>query len=168
MVVRRNCPGCPPMRRSVIFLPALLALAAVPSVARGQSGGPHSWLFGAWTGGLFPVPPGLTAQACLGQPTVVFTRDVVLRAQLTEVTFAQRVIVTARTSPGQTDFQFTPALDPLAATSNGLLGLDAPRAAAGFGCESEDVLHVRRVNENEILFPGCAEFPNPLERCPAQ
>lgn len=156
------------MRRRVACLLALLIFAAVPwSVARSQSGGPHAWLFGAWTGGLFPVPPGLTAQACLGQPTVIFTRDVVLRASLTDVMFAQRVIVTARTSAGQTDIQFTPSVDALATTSNGLLGLSAPNAAAGFGCESADVLHVQRVGENEIRFPGCHDFPNPLVRCPA-
>jgi hypothetical protein len=155
------------MRRSVACLLAVVAL--VPwGAAHAQSGAPHSWLFGAWVGGLFPVPPGLTAQACLGQPTVIFTRDVVLRAQLTDVTFAQRVIVTARTVASHTDFAFTPAVDALAATSNGLLGLEAPKAAAGFGCESEDVLHVQRSSETEITFPGCREFPNPLVRCPAR
>jgi len=154
------------MRRYVACLLALLALAAAGQ-ARGQSGAPHPWwLFGAWTGGLFPVPPGLGAQACLAEPTVIFTRDVVLRASLTDVTFTQRVIVTARTQAGQTEFEFTPAQDTLAATSNGLLGLAAPKAAAGFGCERDDVLHVRWVNENEIQFPGCADFPNPLVRCP--
>jgi hypothetical protein len=153
------------MRRTALALLATLMLSA-PSHA--QSGGPHSWLFGEWTGGLFPVPESMSAQACLGQPTVIFARDVVLRAVLTDVTFTQRVIVTARTTAGQTDIQFTPALDSLAATSNGLLGLDQPKAAAGFGCESEDVLHVRRLSENQIVFPGCKEFPNPLVRCPGK
>jgi hypothetical protein len=158
------------MRRSALCLLALLALVAAPGrPARGQSGAAHPWwLFGAWTGGLFPVPPGMGAQACLAQPTVIFTRDVVLRTSLTEVTFTQRVVVTARTQAGQTEFAFTPAEDTLAATSNGLLGLAAPKPAAGFGCESADVLHVRWLNENEIQFPGCADFPNPLVRCGAR
>ena len=155
------------MRRCAACLLALLLCVALPGGARSQSGAPHAWLFGAWTGGLFPVPAGVSAQACLGQPTVIFTRDVVLRATLTEVTFTQRVIATARTAGGNTEFEFTPALDPLAATSNGLLGLQAPRPAAGFGCETPDVLHVKRINENEIVFPGCREFPDPLVRCPA-
>jgi hypothetical protein len=155
-------------RRLALVLLAPLLLPAPWAGARAQSGAPHAWLFGEWTGGLFPVPEKLTAQACLGEPTVIFTRDAVMRAALTEVTYAQRVIVTARTAAGQTDIQFTPALDPLAATSNGLLGLDQPKAAAGFGCESPDVLHVRRINENQIAFPGCREFPNPLVRCPAR
>ncbi len=129
---------------------------------------PHAWLFGSWTGGLFPAPSNISAQTCLGQPTVIFTRDAVLRASLTEVTYSQRVIETARTTAGITDFRFSPAVDPLAATSNGLLGLDPPKEAAGFGCETSDVLHVQRRGDNEIAFPGCADFPNPLIRCPAR
>ena len=35
----------------------------------------------------------------------------------------------------------------------------------GFGCESADVLHVVKRGENEIMFPGCADFPYPLIRC---
>jgi len=169
IVGRLPLSGILAMRRSIACPLALLALVAAPlGAAHSQSGAPHAWLFGEWTGGLFPVPEGLTTQACLGEPTVIFTRDAVMRAALTDVTYTQRVIVTARTSPGQTDIQFTPAVDSLAATSNGLLGLDAPKAAAGFGCDSDDVLHVRRVNDNEIVFPGCREFPNPLVRCPAR
>jgi hypothetical protein len=151
------------MRRTALALLATLPL--LPATGHAQSGAPHSWLFGEWTGGLFPAPANLTAQACLGQPTVIFTRDVVIRGSLTEVNFTQRVIVTARTTSGQTDIQFTPALDALAANSNGLLGLDQPKASAGFGCETEDVLHIRRISENEISFPGCKEFPEPLVRC---
>lgn len=155
------------MRRLARFS-LMLALAVTPLAGgQAQSGAPHAWLYGAWTGGLFPVSPKISAAACLAQPTVIFTRDVVLRATLTDVTFDQRVIVTARTANGQTEIQFTPAVDALAATSNGLLGLDQPKAAAGFGCERPDVLHVRRISENEISFPGCRDFPSPLVRCPA-
>lgn len=151
------------MRRAVT---CLLLACALPGVARAQSGVPHAWLFGAWVGGLFPVAPGVAAQACLGQPTVIFTRDVVLRAQLTLPTYAQRVIVTARTQGGQTDLQFTPAVDETAALNNGLLGIDPPDPQAGFGCEDTDVLHVRRISETEIAFPGCKDFPEKLIRCP--
>ena len=162
------------MRHAAARLLVLSALATVPlatgpiAPARAQSGPPHAWLFGAWTGGLFPAPEGLSAQACLGQPTVIFTRDVVIRGQLTDVSYVERVVVTARTTSGQTDIQFTPAADTLAATSNGLLGLEAPKAPAGFGCEDEDVLHVKRISDNEIAFPGCRDFPNPLVRCPSR
>ena len=151
--------------RLLVLLP--LAIAPVGG-ARAQSGAPHAWLFGAWVGGLYPVSQGMSAQACLGQPTVIFTRDVVMRAQLTDVTFVQRVVATARTAGGQTDFRFTPAVDQVAASSNSLLGLTAPKATLGFGCESRDVLHVRRITENEIVFPGCHDFPEPLVRCPAR
>jgi hypothetical protein len=160
------------MRRPAKRLFALLSLAllALPgaAMAPARGGPPHAWLFGTWTGGLFPVTGPLTAEACLAQPTVIFTRDVVLRAMLTDVTFAQRVVATARTNPGVTDFLFAPGVDPAAATSSGLLGLEAPKAAQGFGCESPDVLHVLRRTDNEITFPGCGDFPNPLIRCPAR
>jgi hypothetical protein len=124
---------------------------------------PHAWLFGTWTGGLFPVPSNISAAACLGEPVVIFTRDVVMRATLTDVTYTQRVIATARTNPGVTDFQFAPT----AAPQSGLFGV-VPAPAVGFGCESPDVLHVQRRSENEITFPGCADFPNPLVRCPSR
>lgn len=161
------------MRRTAAFVTAaicgLAACAAPLQPAAAQTGGaPHAWLYGAWTGGIFPVTPGLTQQACLAQPTVIFTRDVVMRSTLTEVTFTQRVIETARNSPAGTDFQFAPAVDPVAATSRGLLGMEPPKPAAGFGCESSDVLHVQRRSENEIVFPGCQEFPSPLVRCAAR
>ena len=159
------------MRRPVKHLFALLSLAAValPGTAGAQAAGgpPHAWLFGTWIGGLFPVSGPVNAQLCLSQPTVIFTRDVVLRAELTDVTYIQRVVATARTNPGVTDFVFSPSVDPAAEIGNGLMGMDPPKPASGFGCESPDVLHVRRITDNEIAFPGCSDFPNPLVRCPA-
>ncbi len=161
------------MRRTAARMLVLLAVsgqaAALAPAASAQTaaGVPHAWLFGAWTGGLFPVSSGMAAQACLAQPTVIFTRDVVLRAELTDVTYTQRVVATARTNPGVTDFVFAPGVDPAAALGNGLMGMDPPKAASGFGCESPDVLHVRRISDSEISFPGCNDFPNPLVRCAA-
>ncbi len=153
------------MRLAATFsLACLLAAASltgsVPVAAQGQP--PHAWLFGSWTGGLFPVPSGLTLQACMAQPVVIFTRDVVLRASLTDPAYAQRVIETARTGPGRTDFQFTPPVD---ATAGGLLEGSAPKPSPGFGCENPNVLHVVRQGDNQISFPGCADFPEPLVRC---
>ena len=89
------------MRRPALFLAATLALfGAVLPAAQAQSGGsaqpPHAYLFGTWTGGLFPVPANLSPQACLSQPVVIFTRDLVMRATLTEQTLIQREIETAR------------------------------------------------------------------------
>ena len=126
---------------------------------------PHAWLFGEWTGGLFPAAPHPTAESCRAQPTVVFMRDVVLRATLTNPTYEQRVVATARTYGDHTDFTFAP-LPPSSATDP-LTG--APMAsAAGFGCAGPDELRVVRKSANEIVFSGCADFPNPLVRCPSR
>ena len=150
------------MRRTPQLLAALALLGTIlPAGGQAQAPAqpPHAYLFGTWTGGIFPTPANLSPQACLSQPVVVFTRDLVLRATLTEQTLTQREIETARASPTGTEFRFaSPGARP------GLLGPGiAP--AAGFGCEDPDSLHVQRRGENEIVFPGCADFPNPLVRC---
>jgi hypothetical protein len=136
-----------------------------PAVAQTERTAPHAWLFGTWTGGLFPAPSQPTAQTCLAQPVVIFTRDVVLRASLTDVTFIQREIETARTSGEITEFHFLPARQTPGAD---LLGAGAPEPARGFGCASPNALTVRHLSDNEISFPGCVDFPNPLVRCPSR
>lgn len=158
------------MRRIVVCLIILLLASpgATPTARAQQPPAPHAWLYGTWTGGLFPVPSGLTAAMCLAQPVVVFTRDVVLRATLIDMEFQQRVIETARSNPAGTEFRFAPSVNPLATLGSGLLGRAAPPPAVGFGCETPDVLHVQRRGENEIAFPGCSDFPEPLIRCPAR
>lgn len=142
---------------------AALPVAAPPRPARAQGQPPHAWLFGTWTGGLFPAPSGLSARSC--QPVVVFTRDVVMQATLLEQTLTERVIETVRATPTGAEFRFVDA-DP-ARTSTGLLDLGGS-PPAGFGCEDPDTLVVQRRGANEIVFPGCADFPNPLVRCPAR
>lgn len=127
--------------------------------AQGQP--PHAWLFGTWTGGLFPAPSGLSAQTC--QPVAIFTRDVVMRATLLDPNPVQRVIETVRATPAGTEFRFVAV--PPAPASGGLLDLAAP-PTTGFGCADPDALVVQRRGANEIAFPGCADFPNPLVRCP--
>ncbi|MBC7801471.1 MAG: hypothetical protein H7Z10_12690 [Gemmatimonadaceae bacterium] len=148
------------MRRFAVRLLAstLLGVAALPAAAQSPAQPPHSWLFGTWSGGIFPAPSGMTPQACLSQPIVIFTRDLVLRATITEQVLTQREIETARATPQGAEFRF-------AATGggSGLLGASASRP--GFGCEGPNVLRVQRRGENEISFPGCADFPNPLVRC---
>jgi hypothetical protein len=57
-------------------------------------------------------------------------------------------------------------LRPLAGPLAGLTPVTAGAGAQGFGCANPDELHVERRNNNEIVFPGCADFPNPLVRCP--
>lgn len=140
---------------------AALSLAAL-SPALAQSEAPHAWLFGSWTGGLFPPPSYLTAQACLMQPVVIFTRDVVLQATLTDLQYTQHGIETARTKSGATEFRF------LAPREQDAGVLSDPGTPASFGCENPNVLHVQRKSDNEISFPGCAAFPYPLVRCPAR
>lgn len=150
------------------LLACLICLAPFADAIAQPAPPPHAWLFGVWTGGLFPAEPHPTAERCLAQPSVIFTRDVVLRATLTDVTFVQRVVATARTANGRTDFTFAPA-PAQSAGNDPLTGLPATQAAApGFGCAGADELHVERRGANEIVFPGCADFPNPLVRCPGR
>jgi hypothetical protein len=127
---------------------------------------PHAWLYGSWTGGLFPVPSGLTAQLCLAQPVVIFTRDLVLRATLVDQLYHQRAIETVRASPNSTDFRFSPALQPR--QDFGLFGNAPAEPALGFGCADPNGLRVVRRSDNEIVFEGCSDFPEPLIRCPAR
>ncbi len=124
---------------------------------------PHASLYGSWTGGLFPVPSNLTAQACLAQPVVIFTKDLVLRATIIDAIYHQRVIETVRTTANGTDFRFIP--NPGADISSGLFGAPATRPEPGFGCADPNSLHVVRRGENEIIFEGCSDFPEPLYRC---
>lgn len=152
------------MRRTCLTLATTLLLAAaLPATgqSQGQSQGqpPHAYLFGTWSGGLFPAPANMTPAACLSQPVVIFTRDLVLRATLVEQTLTQREVETARNSASGTEFRFAAT-----GAAPSLTGAGSP-GAAGFGCEDPNVLHVQRRGENEITFPGCADFPNPLVRC---
>ena len=147
------------MRRTILGLLAALvaAPAAAPAVAQGGQP-PHAWLFGTWTGGIFPVSSSLPPQTCLSQPVVIFTRDLVMRATLTEQTLTQREIQTARAIPGGMEFRLTSTGVAPGALVRGARG-------GGFGCASPDVLTVQRRGDNEITFPGCADFPNTLVRC---
>jgi hypothetical protein len=138
---------------------ASYALLAHPPVAHSQNQPPHAWLFGTWTGGLFPPPERLTAQACFSQPVVIFTRDLVMRATLTEQTLTQLEVETARATSTGVEFHFSaPAVTPRM-FGGGVAG------TIGFGCPIPDGLTVQRRGENEISFPDCADFPYPLVRC---
>ena len=154
--------------RRIAHPTATLAAAALfaASPAGAQSNAPpHAWLFGAWIGGLFPPPSAVSAQECLAQPVVIFTRDIVMRATLTDQLYTQRLVETARGTASGFEFRFAQSL-PVAAASP--FGQQQNQAEIGFGCENPDVLHVQRRGENEISFPGCPEFPYPLVRCPAR
>ncbi len=159
------------------LLACLLLSCAVVPAARGQAPSqaqaqaqapsrqpPHAWLFGTWSGGIFPAPSNLSAEACLSQPVVIFTRDLVLRATLVEQVLTQREIETVRTTPTGFEFRFAAAPRGL----SGLLGTAPPPQAVGFGCLDPNQLTVQRRGENELAFPGCEDFPNPLVRCPTR
>ena len=152
------------MRCLAACLIGLATFCAAP--LRAAEPPPHAWLFGEWTGGLFPAPPHPTAEMCRAQPTLVFMRDVVLRATLTDVTYLQRVVATARTYGDHTDFTFAPE-PPAAGATDPLTGAQVA-SSGGFGCASPDELHVVRKSANEIVLPDCADFPNPLVRCPSR
>jgi hypothetical protein len=144
----------------------MLAVAMV--LALGGSGGaqqrsepPHAWVFGSWTGGIFPAGE-TSAVRCLGQPTVIFTRDVVLRASALDVAYRQRLVETVAAGPEALEFRFAPAA-PQATPFGARLPPDS-----GFGCPGgPNSLRVERRGPDEIVFPDCDEFPSPLKRCVA-
>ena len=152
------------MRRAVLFaLLAVPVLMAAPGIAAPQprprqaepaparGGPPHAWLFGVWTGGLFPVLDGMLEKDCSTQATVGFAQDTVAHTTLLNNGMVRRVIETVRTSPTGAEFRFAPIETDL----------------AGFGCDDPNALHVERINADMISFPNCAGFPYPLQRCPA-
>ncbi len=145
------------------LLAAALVAAPPSDHSHAQSNMPQGFLLGSWTGGLFPAPAVLSAEQCLLQPTVIFTRDLVLRATLTDQFYIQRLIETARGTGSGVDFRFAEAAS---AGSSDPLSLSGA-AGGGFGCEDPNLLHVQRVSPNQIRFPGCSDFPFPLLRCPA-
>ena len=156
--------------RRIVHLIATITLAALvmaPPPARAQGGQPpQAWLFGAWTGGLFPPPSSLGSQECLAQPVVIFTRDIVMRAVITDTAYSQRVVETARITADGVEFRFSP---PIPQSPSSPFGMSASATTeAGFGCISPDVLQVQRRSDNEISFPGCTDFPYPLVRCPGR
>jgi hypothetical protein len=145
------------MRRWVLIVAMVAALGGSGSAQQGLP--PHAWVFGSWTGGMFP--PGDTAgPRCTGQPSVIFTRDVVLRASLLDVSYRQRLIETVAADPESLNFRFI-AATPQATPFGARLPPDI-----GFGCPGgPNELRVRRLGPDEIVFPDCAEFPSPLKRC---
>ena len=145
----------------VLALSAPLLATGAVAQPRGAAA-PHAWLFGSWTGGLYPAADAEGA-ACFGQPTVIFTRDVVMRASLLDVAYRQRLVETAAATPDGVEFRFTPAPG-----GGGAMGGRLP-PDFGFGCEGNpNLLRVVRQGENEIIFPDCTNFPSPLKRCVAR
>ena len=150
----------------LIAFSALAALLSLPAPVRAQVNVPaHGWLFGAWTGGLFPPPSSLAAQECLAQPVVIFTRDLVMRVVITDQLYVQRLVETARVTGDGVEFRLVRPVPE--ASSNPFSPSAAGADDVGFGCISPDILHVQRLSPNQISFPDCKDFPYPLVRCPA-
>ena len=148
------------MRRWALLLALGLPLmGSMDADAQTRQGPPHEWTFGSWTGGIFPA--GETeGGACLGSPTVIFTRDIVMRVSVVDTAYRERTIETVAQTPNGLEFRFT-AAPPV-------FGPMGPRAApdAGFGCPGgPNVLRVERKGPDELAFPGCSEFPSSLKRC---
>lgn len=147
-----------PMRNLACCLMLMTPLLATGAAAQ-QPNAPHAWLYGSWTGGIFPA--GETEGArCLAQPSVIITRDIVLRAGLLDPTYRQRLIETVATRPDGATFRFSPAAPP-----GGPVAVRMP-PDIGFGCPGGiDTLEVQSLGPNEIAFPECREMPFPLRRC---
>jgi hypothetical protein len=145
------------MRRWMLVAATMLALGGSGAAQQGDP--PHAWVFGSWTGGIYP--PGETEGArCTGHPTLIFTRDVVLRASALDVPYRQRLVETVAAEPEALEFRFVPA-QPQSTPFGMRLAPDS-----GFGCPGgPNTLRVERRGPNEIVFPNCAEFPSPLRRC---
>jgi hypothetical protein len=142
------------MLRRRSLLPVMSGLLAVPSLALAQTrqGPPHEWMFGGWTGGIFPAID-TEGPACFGNVSVIVTRDVVMRVSSLDIAFRQRAIETVALVPDGLEFRFVP-----------LPGRGIPEA--GFGCDNNpNILRVRRVSDDEVVFTDCREFPSPLKRC---
>ena len=149
------------MRRWALLLALGLPLAGpIDAGAQQRQGPPHEWVFGVWTGGQFP-PGDTDTPACFGSPTVIFTRDVVMRIAAFDAAYHQRPVETAATLPdGGLEFRFVSAA-PAARAMGARLPPDI-----GFGCGgSPDLLRVQRRGPDEIAFPDCADFPSSLKRC---
>ncbi|CAH0262175.1 hypothetical protein [Roseomonas sp. CECT 9278] len=144
-------------RRFACKLILAAPMLAAPALAQGPVA-PHEWLFGSWTGGMFPAADTIGPR-CTAQPTVIFTRDVVLRSGLLDPAYRQRIIETVVTRADGATFRFSPIVPPGAAA-----GRLPPDIA--FGCPGgPDTLEVRRVGPDEIVFPDCRDMPSPLRRC---
>lgn len=141
-------------------LAALAFIAPLATADAQQPAGqpPHAFLFGTWTGGIFPATD-TEGPACFGRAIVIFTPDVIMRVSILDVAYRQRLIETVAANPDGVEFRLAPA-----AASIAPLGGQLPPDSA-FGCANPNNLRVDRRGPNEIVFPNCAEFPSPLRRC---
>lgn len=142
------------MLRRRSLLPVVSGLLAVPalSLAQTRQGPPHEWMFGGWTGGIFPATE-TQGPACFGNISVIVTRDILMRVASLDIAFRQRAIETVALTSDGLEFRLVP-----------IPGRFIPES--GFGCDNNpNILRVRKVSDDEVIFPDCREFPGPLKRC---
>ena len=151
------------MRRiaCLIVTLALAALSTVPARAQGNLP-PHSWLFGAWTGGIFPPPSTLSAQECLAMPVVIFTRDIVMRAVITDQLYTERLVETARVTAEGVEFRLTrppaAASGPFSLSPGGGSTMWASAASARTSCACSVTPRTRSASPAAPISPtrSCA------------
>lgn len=137
------------LRRSLLALPALISSTAL---AQPRQGPPHEWIFGSWSGGIFPAVD-TEGPGCFGNVSIIFMRDLIMRVSSLDFAFRQRAIETVAVTNDGLEFRLIP-----------LPG--RPQPEIGFGCEGNpNLLRVTRRGPDEVLLPGCVEFPSPLRRC---
>jgi hypothetical protein len=136
----------------------LLVLLVGRAVAQTE---PHAFLYGTWVGGIFPPPANVPAQCAA--PTLIVTRDVVMRSTLMDVAYRQRIIAGVQAVPGGNGviIRFVPVAAPGPLTGSGQPDL-------GFGCGDPNTLRVQRRADGSIIFPACGDFPAPAVRCGAR
>lgn len=154
------------MRHRSLLLALLGLLCSLPAHAQSGGGYPHGFLFGAWIGGYLPAPTTLSGRECLASPTVIFSRDVILRANRLDASYEQNLVETVRDSGDGVEFRLV-RIGGSSLADRGPFGAGAAAMEPpGFGCGNPAILRVQRRGANEISFPNCPAFPYPLVRCP--
>ncbi|WP_424812407.1 hypothetical protein [Roseococcus sp. YIM B11640] len=144
------------MLRRRSLLPVVGGLLASPAViARAQAparqGPPHEWMFGSWTGGIFPAVE-TEGPGCFGNVSLIVTRDVIMRVSSLDISFRQRAIETVALIPNGLEFRLVPVQGRI--------------PEIGFGCDNNpNLLRVQRRSDDEVVLPNCVEFPSALRRC---
>lgn len=149
------------LRRSLLpMIPGLLAAPALVRSALAQpaappaprQGPPHEWMFGSWTGGIFPAVD-TEGPGCFGNVALIVMRDLVMRVSSLDYAYRQRAIETVALTPNGLEFRLIPVAG-------------RPQPEIGFGCDGNpDLLRVTRRGPDEVVLPGCVEFSGTLRRC---
>ena len=117
------------MRRTARLI-ATLALAALAPA--GTRAGTSRRIPGCSAPGPagFPAPQHPQRAGVPGQPVVIFTRDIVMRAVITDQLYTQRLVETARVTPDGVEFRFSRSLPAAPAGPFGLSPGGGTRSAS--------------------------------------